>query len=66
MRTTVGLLVVYVIAVIIALAVSPPEFLPIGLALIVPNFVFIFYCRRRKTWSYAGALVVGVVAILVQ
>lgn len=66
MRATFGLLVVYVVAGVIATAVSPPEFWPIGLALIVPNVVFIFYCRRRKTWSYAGALVVGVVAILVQ
>ena len=38
----------------------------VGLALIVPNIIFIFFCRRRKAWSYAGALVLGVIAILLQ
>ncbi len=66
MKATIGLLIVYVIAVIIVLVPSPPEFRPLGLGLIAPNIIFIVYCRRRKTWSYAGALVLGVIAILLQ
>lgn len=50
MKTSIGLLIVYVIAVVVVLIPSPPEFIPIGLVLIAPNVVFIFACLRRKLW----------------
>ncbi len=70
MRTTIGLLIVSVIAEVIAIFGTPAEFRVFAAAILVPaiilNVLFIVYGRRRMVWSYVGAMVVGIVLILIQ
>ncbi len=70
MRTTIGLLIVSVIAEVIAIFGTPAEFRVFAVAVLVPaiilNILFIVYGRRRKVWSYWGAMVVGIVLLLIQ
>ena len=78
MRATIGLLIVSVIAVVIGLIGTPAEgqtywgpfpiiIGPFLAALIVIlNALFIVYCRRRKLWSYVGAMVLGIFLLLAQ
>ncbi len=70
MRTTIGLLIVSVIAEAIAIFGTPPEFRVFAAAVLVPaiilNVLFIVYGRRRMVWSYWGAMVVGIVLMLIQ
>ena len=63
MRTAIGLLEVFIVAIILALIFTitystlQVQFLAIALVspLIILNIIFIYYCRRMKVWSYAGA-----------
>ncbi len=64
------MLIVSVIAEVIAIFGTPAEFRVFAVAVLVPaiilNILFIVYGRRRKIWSYWGAMVVGIVLLLIQ
>jgi len=30
------------------------------------NIVFIYYCRRRRVWSYAGASILGAIGVILR
>ena len=68
MRTAIGLLELFVVAVILAFVVTfttgTPDMQILSAVAITPiiilSLIFIRYCRRRKVWSYAGATILGV------
>ncbi len=70
MRTTIGLLVIYPIALVIGLLGTPKDAQLFAAAIIVPaiilDILFVVYCRRRKLWSYVGATVLGIAFLLIQ
>jgi hypothetical protein len=74
MRTSIVLLEVFLFAIIIALIVtvmnSVFEVQILAITLITPmiilNVVFIYFCRRQKVWSYAGASILGVMGVILR
>ena len=74
MRTTVGLLELFVLAIILAFAVTfttgTPEMQILSAAFATPivilGLIFIRYCRRRKVWSYAGASILGALGVVLR
>ena len=34
--------------------------------LIILNIVFIYYCRKQKFWSYAGASILGALGVILR
>jgi hypothetical protein len=74
MKTAIVLLEFFLIAIILALiftvinSVFEVQLLAITLIspIIVLNIVFIYYCRKRKVWSYAGASILGVVGVILR
>jgi hypothetical protein len=74
MKTSIVLLEVFLVAIILALIVTvinsvfEVQLLAITLVspLIILNIVFIYYCRRRKGWSYAGASILGAIGVILR
>ena len=74
MKTAVGLLEIFVIAIILAflttLITGTTEMRLLSLAFITPitilSLVFIYYCRKKKAWSYAGASILGAVGVILR
>ena len=74
MRTAVGLLGIFVIAIILAFSVTfttgTIEMRLLSVAFITPitvlSIVFIYFCRKRKLWSYAGASILGAVGVILR
>jgi len=74
MRTSIVLLEVFLVAIILALIVTvmnsvfEVQLLAITLIspLIILNIIFIYYCRRRKVWSYAGASILGAIGVILR
>jgi hypothetical protein len=74
MKTAVVLLEVFLVAIILALIVTvinsvfEVQILAITLVspIIILNIVFIYYCRKRKVWSYAGASILGMVGVILR
>jgi peptidoglycan/LPS O-acetylase OafA/YrhL len=74
MRTAIGLLELFVVAVILAFAVTfttgTPNMQILSAVAITPviilSLIFIRYCRRRKAWSYAGATILGVFGVVLR
>ncbi len=74
MRTAISLLEVFVVAIILALIITvinsvlEVQLLAITIVspLIILNLVFIYYCRRRKVWSYAGASILGAIGVILR
>ena len=74
MRTSIVLLEVFLVAIILALIVTvinsvfEVQILAITLisTLIILNIVFIYYCRKRKVWSYAGASILGAIGVILR
>ena len=74
MRTSIVLLEVFLVAIILALIVTvmnsvfEVQLLAITLIspLIILNVVFIYYCRKRKVWSYAGASILGAIGVIIR
>ena len=74
MRTSIVLLEVFLIAIIIALIVTivnsvfEVQLLAITLVspLIILNIVFVYYCRKRKVWSYVGASILGTIGVILR
>ena len=74
MRTAVGLTEVFVIAIVAALFITvasvptSAQLLAVGSVtpIVILSLIFIFYCRRRRRWSYAGASVLGALGICLR
>ena len=74
MKTAIVLLEIFLIAIILALIVTvinsvfEVQLLAITLVspIIILNIVFIYYCRKRKVWSYAGASILGVIGVILR
>jgi hypothetical protein len=74
MRTAIGLLYIFVIAIIIALVIIIIS-VPLGVQIlaagsvtpiIVLAFIFIYYCRKGKFWSFAGASILGAIGVILR
>lgn len=71
LRTAIGLTEVFVVAIIIALLVTVQSFsAPVQavavisvIPIIVLSLLFIYYCRKRRLWSFAGASILGAIGI---
>jgi len=70
MRAAIGSMIIYIIALLLAIPGTPAQFRLFASSILVPiiilNLIFIVYGRRRKLWSYVGALVVAAVGMAVQ
>ena len=74
MRTAIGLLEVFAVAILIALIVTVESVSPgVGLLatllvtpIIILSLVFIYYCKRGKVWSYAGASLLGAIGVVLR
>ncbi len=74
MRTAIGLQELFLVAIILAFLVTfvtgTTEMRLLSLAFITPiavlSLVFIYYCRRKKVWSYAGASVLGALGVILR
>lgn len=74
MKTVAALLVVLTIAIILAFAVTiitgTAEIRLIALTFVTPltilNLVFIYYCKRRRIWSYVGAAIIAATGIILR
>jgi len=74
MRTAIGLQKIFVITIILAfiatLTTGTAEMRLISVALITPfiilSLAFIYYCRKRKVWGYAGASILGAVGVVLR
>lgn len=74
MKTSIVLLEVFLVAIIIALIVTimnsvfAVQILAITLVspIIILTIVFIYYCRKRNVWSYAGASILGVIGVILR
>ena len=74
MKAAIALLYVFtaaIIAAFITTIISVPanvQILAVGFItpLVVLSFVFIFYCRKGKAWSFAGATILGAIGVLLR
>jgi hypothetical protein len=74
MRTAIGLLEVLAVAIIFAFIVAivngTAEIRLIALSVVTPQIIliliFIYYCRRKKVWSYAGASIFGAIGVILR
>jgi hypothetical protein len=74
MKTSIILLELFLVAILLALIVTvmnsvfEVQILLITLIspLIILNIIFIYYCRKRKLWSYAGASILGAIGIMLR
>jgi hypothetical protein len=74
MKTAVGLLELFLVAIILAFlatfATGTTEMRLLSVAFITPitilSIVFIYYCRRKKVWSYAGASILGALGVILR
>ncbi|MDA4136681.1 MAG: hypothetical protein OK449_06770 [Thaumarchaeota archaeon] len=74
MRAAIGLLEVFLAAIIVALGITIAS-VPLGVQvlatvlvspIIVLTIVFIYYCGKRKAWSFAGASILGAIGVLLR
>ena len=74
MRTAVGLLELFLVAIILAFLATfltgTTEMRLLSVVFITPivilSVVFIYFCRRRKIWSYAGASILGALGVILR
>lgn len=74
MKTTIALLYVFTAAIIVAFIITeisvPLDARIIALCLIIPIIVlcivFIYYCRKGKSWSFAGASIIGAFGVVLR
>lgn len=74
MRTAIGLLELFLVAIILAFlatfATGTSEMRLLSVAFITPivilSVIFIYFCRRRKVWSYAGASILGALGVILR
>ena len=71
MRAAIGLLYIFVIAIAAALIVTisnvSANAQALAIASVTPlialNIVFIYFCRKRKIWSFVGASILGAIGV---
>jgi len=74
MKTAILLLEVFVVAIVLALLVTVAagtlEMRAISVVVVVPvvalSLAFVHYCRMGRTWSYAGASVLGAFGVALR
>jgi len=74
MKAAIGLLYVFVVAIIGAFAFTlahvsfKVQLLAIGsvVPIIALAFLFIYFCRKQKIWSFAGASVLGTFGVILR
>jgi hypothetical protein len=74
MKTAILLLEVFVVAIILALIVTIAsvsagvQFLAtiVIIPIIILSIIFIYFCKKRKIWSYAGASILGAVGVILR
>jgi hypothetical protein len=74
MKTAIALLYIFIIAIVGALAVtlSSVSFRVqvIAIVSVTPilfsSFVFIYFCRKRRAWSFAGASILGALGVILR
>ena len=74
MKTAIALLYVFIIAIIGALIVTlstvSSDVQLIAIISVTPililSAVFIYYCRQRKAWSFAGASILGAIGVILR
>ncbi len=74
MKTSIVLLELFLVAILLALIVTvmnsvfEVQLLAVTLIspLIILNIIFIYYCRKRKLWSYAGASILGAIGVMLR
>ena len=74
MRTALSLLEVFVVAIVLALVITlenvSRSVQVVALVSVTPiiilSLVFIYYCRQRKAWSYAGASILGAIGVALR
>lgn len=73
-RTTIALLYVFTVAITVAFVITeislPPDVQLLAVGFITPliifSLVFIYYCRKGKAWSFAGASILGAVGVILR
>lgn len=74
MKTAIGLLEVFVVAIVLAFLATVStgafEMQLLAVVLITPivilSLAFVHYCRMRKVWSYAGASILGAFGVVLR
>jgi peptidoglycan/LPS O-acetylase OafA/YrhL len=74
MRTAIILLEIFVVAIIVAFAVTfttgtaEMQTLSVGFIspILVLSLIFIYYCKRKKVWSFAGASILGIIGVVLR
>ena len=74
MKTSIVLLEIFLVAILLALIVTvmnsvfEVQLLAITVIspLIILNIIFIYYCKKRKLWSYAGASILGAIGVILR
>ena len=74
MRIAVGLLELFLAAMILAFLATfltgTTEMRFLSVFFVTPitilSIVFIYYCRKRKVWSYAGASILGALGVILR
>jgi hypothetical protein len=72
MKAAIGLLEIFMVAIVLALLVTVASVTPqvqllatiLVSPIIILSLVFIYYCRKRKIWSFAGASILGAIGVL--
>jgi len=74
MRVSIGLLEVFTVAIVVALLITVENVSPsvqmLAMASVTPiivlSLVFVYYCRRTRIWSFAGASILGAVGVALR
>lgn len=74
MKAAIGLLEVFVVAIILALIVTIASVsvrvqllaTVIVSPIIILSIFFIYYCRKRKIWGFAGASILGAFGVILR
>jgi FtsH-binding integral membrane protein len=73
-KTAISLLWIFIVAIVIALVITVTN-VPAGVALlasgavvpiIILSVIFIYYCRKRKAWSFGGGSILGIVGVALR
>jgi len=74
MRASIGLLEVFIVAIVLALAITIVNVSPgvqlLAIASVTPiivlSLIFLYYCRKRRIWSFAGASILGAIGVALR
>jgi len=74
MKAAISLLEVFVLAIVVALVITvnstSTEVQLLATVLVSPiiglSLVFVYFCRKRKIWSFAGASILGAIGVILR